>query len=49
MSRTSGGSRDATRQSLEELVAKDILDRRSENNQWVYFATEHFNERVRKP
>jgi hypothetical protein len=49
MSRTSGGSRDATRQSLEELVAKDILDRRSENNQWVYSATEHFNERVRKP
>jgi hypothetical protein len=49
MSRTSGGSRDATRQSLEELVAKDILDRRSENNQWIYTATDHFNERVRKP
>jgi hypothetical protein len=49
MSRTSGGSRDAVRQSLEELVTKDILDRRSENNQWVYSATEHFNERVRKP
>ena len=49
MTRTSGGSRDATRQSLEELVAKDILDRRSENNQWIYTATDHFNERVRKP
>lgn len=48
MNRTSGGSRDAVRQSLEEVVAKDILDRRSENNQWVYSATEHFAERVRK-
>jgi hypothetical protein len=48
MSRTSGGSREAVRQSLEELVAKDVLDRRSENNQWVYFATERFNERIRE-
>jgi hypothetical protein len=48
MSRTSGGSREAVRQSLEELVAKDVLDRRSENNQWIYSATPEFSERVKK-
>ena len=47
VNRTSGGSRDSVREGLEELVAKDILDRHPENNQWVYSATEHFAERVR--
>jgi DNA helicase HerA-like ATPase len=48
VSPTSGGSRKAAQSGLDELVAKDILDRKSENNQWVYCATEHFAERVRK-
>jgi len=47
VNRTSGGSRDAVRQSLEELVSKDILDRRSEGNQWVYFESPEFSERVK--
>lgn len=45
---TSGGNRKSAQSALDELVAKDILDRKSENNQYVYFASEHFKERVRK-
>lgn len=48
LSRTSGGTRQAAQNSLIELCAKGILERRSEQNQWVYLATPEFRERVRK-
>jgi hypothetical protein len=47
IAKSSGGNRQSVQSGLEELVAKDVLDRKLDNNQWVYFATEHFNERVR--
>jgi hypothetical protein len=44
----SGGSKDSVRESLAELVAKDILDRDGDaKHGWNYFATPHFTERVR--
>ena len=43
----SGGNKTVYQKALEELVAKDILDRRDNNGAWLYRATEHFNERVR--
>jgi len=48
LARTSGGSRDAVRSALEELVAKGILDRKQEQNQWQYYASDSFKERVRE-
>ena len=47
-SKTSGGTRQAVQSALEDLVSKGILDRRSENNQWAYFATSEFTERVKR-
>lgn len=44
---TSGGNRKSAQSALDELVGKDILDRKSEGNQWTYFATQHFKEPVR--
>jgi hypothetical protein len=46
--KTSGGSRQAVQSALEELVAKGILDRQTESNQWIYMATPEFAERVNK-
>jgi len=43
----SGGNRSTVDQRLDELVAKGILDRKSEANQWICFATPEFEERVR--
>jgi len=48
ISRTSGGSRQAVQSALEELVAKGILDRRQEQNQWMYFCSDSFKERVKE-
>jgi hypothetical protein len=44
----SGGSKDSVRESLAQLVAKDILDRDGDaKHGWNYFATPRFAERVR--
>jgi|GEM_PF-6063970 len=40
--RTSWGSRQSAQSALEELVAKGILDRKQEQNQWIYFASDSF-------
>jgi len=47
-SRTSGGTREAVQNALEELCTKGILEREQKANQWMYKATEEFNQRVRK-
>ena len=47
VNKDSGGSKQSVKSSLEELVAKDILDRITEENQWAYFESPEFRERVR--
>ena len=48
ISRTSGGTRQAAQSALDELVIKGILDRTMRENQWVYFESPEFSERVKK-
>ncbi len=44
----SGGNRTTVNDRLAMLVSKGILDRRSEQNQWMYFASDAFKERVKE-
>ena len=44
--KNSGGAKKSLQTALEELVSKDILDRKVQEKQWVYFETPHFTERV---
>jgi len=46
--RTSGGTRKAVQESLDELCAKGILEREQKAGQWMYRQSEEFKERVRK-
>jgi hypothetical protein len=46
-SKTSGGTRKAVQDSLDELCAKGILEREQKAGQWMYRATEEFKERVK--
>jgi len=48
LSRTSGGTRQAAQSALDELVIKGILDRTMRENQWVYFESSEFRDRVKK-
>jgi hypothetical protein len=48
LSRTSGGTRQSVQDALVELCAKGVLERKSEANQWMYFESPEFKERVKK-
>lgn len=43
----SGGNRTTVNDRLAMLVSKGILDRHQEQNQWLYFESPEFAERVR--
>jgi len=47
-SRTSGGTRDAVRDALEELCSIGVLERQGSTGNWLYRASPEFRERVRK-
>jgi hypothetical protein len=45
--KNSGGAKKSLQSALDELVVKDILDRKIQEKQWAYFETPHFAERVK--